>query len=162
VSEEGTAHALFAGVGGAEDHGLVGHQLAEASGPGGDVRYETFEVSQVVADRLGYAYAAGLAVPQCELEGAEQTGAPRDSGRDEPELAEGALPLFTPGSLAATEGVKDLVEPVGAVIGHLERLAEGVQDPAQGCLAGGPGGLALPHFLDRGRLLTRRMVGLGL
>jgi hypothetical protein len=62
VSEEGAAHALLACVGGAEDHGLVGYQLAEASGPGGDVGYEAFEVSQVVADRLGYADAAGLAV----------------------------------------------------------------------------------------------------
>ena len=83
-----------------------------------------------------------------QLEGAEEAGGAGDSNRDEAELAQDLLPAFASDPGRGGELMEDLGELDLAMGRELDRLSQGVDEPAEDDLAGSPASVALEELLQ--------------
>ena len=94
------------------------------------------------------------------LEGAEETPGTRYGQCHGSQLTQDLVPgLGSNAALCGLDAGQDVLEPGDPVGGQFHCQLEGVQEPAQDHLPGGPGCIALAAFLDGGRLLPVGTVG---
>lgn len=106
--------------------------------------------------------ASGFRVSEGLLEGAEEASGPRDSQGHGPQLTQDLVPSFGGNpALGGFDAGQDVMEPGDPVWWQLNCQLEGVQQPAQHYLSGGPSGISLAAFLDGGRLLPVGTVSWG-
>ena len=135
---------------------MCGDQFSQPGGPGADIRGHPLEVQQEVMDVLVEAesVASGFRVPEGLLEGAEETPGTRDSQCHGSQLAQDLVPgLGGDPTLGGLDAGQNVMESGNPVWGQFHGQLEGVQEPAQHNLPGGPSGIPLAAFLDGGRLL---------
>ena len=157
--EEDATHAGLGCIGGPHNGRVVWDYLGQPRGAFREALCQSFKVVKVVSDVLVDSDAVFVGVFEAQLQRREQAAGTWDCQRDKTQLANDLLPFAQAHPTLAPQFVEQGLDSDLAVVGELNGLCQGVDDPPKHQLAGPPRAVTFQQLLQGGWFAAVAVLG---